>query len=185
MAESDLRRKRRDVPALAYFPRAQPPPSGRRSSPRPSCPADSRGSACVRHRAVLHTPMRQRTEVGYMGKILLCAWGLSPILFPYSKSVAGTGILPLISCRSQAGECHPPQKKAPSSPQRAARGRWCTPDRIRTCDLLLRRQALYPAELRAPVAFTTRSARRLPSMRTRLKRNSHRVFPCNGRVFSV
>ena len=24
------------------------------------------------------------------------------------------------------------------------------PDRIRTCDLLLRRQALYPAELRAP-----------------------------------
>ena len=24
-----------------------------------------------------------------------------------------------------------------------------TPDRIRTCDLLLRRQALYPAELRA------------------------------------
>src|SRR5262245_13964481 len=25
----------------------------------------------------------------------------------------------------------------------------CTPDNIRTCDLLLRRQALYPAELRA------------------------------------
>ena len=29
-----------------------------------------------------------------------------------------------------------------------------TPDRIRTCDLLLRRQALYPAELRAHGTFT-------------------------------
>ena len=28
-----------------------------------------------------------------------------------------------------------------------------TPDKIRTCDLLLRRQALYPAELRAHIAY--------------------------------
>ncbi len=28
-----------------------------------------------------------------------------------------------------------------------------TPDKIRTCDLLLRRQALYPAELRAHIVY--------------------------------
>src|SRR5262245_30355915 len=29
-----------------------------------------------------------------------------------------------------------------------------TPDKIRTCDLLLRRQALYPAELRAHILYS-------------------------------
>ena len=39
-----------------------------------------------------------------------------------------------------------PRMETPWSPAKGGG----TPDRIRTCDFLLRRQALYPAELRAP-----------------------------------
>ena len=40
-----------------------------------------------------------------------------------------------------------------------------TPDRIRTCGLLLRRQTLYPAELRAHLAMAAAAAARPPDLK--------------------
>ena len=54
----------------------------------------------------------------------------------------------------QAGRC-PTRGKTPCAGQTSS-----TPGRTRTCDLLLRRQLLYPAELRGPVGQDRRAGRR-------------------------
>ncbi len=62
------------------------------------------------------------------------------------------------------------------SPRPLGRGLSNTPDRIRTCDLRLRRATLYPAELRARAGSgtrTTRTARNKPSSVRRERREDH------------
>ncbi len=84
---------------------------------------------------------------------------------PGLQAHRGMGVLPLGSNLLQAAFTSNVRTQKALAVARA----FCvsTPDRIRTCDLCLRRAALYPAELRA---HRVASARNKPSSVTRLRR---------------
>ncbi len=108
------------------------------------CPGASEGGVPERFSVL----SREQRAVHRNGQVRTDLRGWSPGVGFEPRAASSRETAPVAPCGAPGRSSATPYPSTPR-PRLTAQGEVGTPDRIRTCDLLLRRQTLYPAELRA------------------------------------